>query len=256
MAASSKHGGVFRIWLLNLAGNAGLMAAAYSWLLIPDAHGWQVAGSIVLLAVIIFLLAWLRAGTLAYFRLAEFRENATVWLAYRRGLRHVLSLALWAAVFALIAWILWSLRNYTPQAGVWIRQKMGAGGASPRNVTRALNWLIVLLVFVIMPALWLPVAMTISAVGLQSARIQRSLRVAQHLGYWFWVSVLIVAGVYLPYRLVWWIPDLAGIRKQAWSVGLRFSAAYLLGIAVFIVLVWMVGMRVEGEDPGSNESAL
>jgi len=104
--------------------------------------------------------------------------------------------------------------------------------------------------------LWLPVATTISAVGLQLTRMRRSLQVLRHPGYWLWLCILIAAGVYLPYRLVWWVPQLEGIRKQAWSMGLRFFAAYFLGIAVFIALVWMVAVRTEDEDPEPNEPAL
>lgn len=247
LAMDMKRDGVVRIWLLNFFVDAALMAAAYFWVLIPDAHGWQVIGSILLLAGMVFLLVWLGAGTLAYFRLAEFRDHATVWLAYRRGLRYTLPLALWALLFGLLAWLLWSLRTYTPQAGVWIRQKLEAG-PPPRDVTRDINWLIVLIVSVILPALWLPVATTISALGPRRARMRRSLHVLRHRSYWVWLGALIALGVYLPYRLVWWVPELEGIRKQAWSMGLRFFAAYFIWVTAFIALVWKVAVRTERED--------
>ena len=247
IAMNTKRDGMIRIWLLNFFANAALLAAAYFWLLIPDAHGWQVIGSILLLAGMVFLLVWLRAGTLAYFRLAEFRDHATLWPAYRRGLRYLLPLALWAALFALLAWLLWCLRTYTPQAGVWIRQKLEAG-PPPRNLTRDINWLIVLIVSVIMPALWLPVATTISAIGPRPARMRRSLHVLRHPSYWVWLCALIALGVYLPYRLVWWVPELEGLRKQAWSMALRFFGAYFIWVTAFIALVWKVAVRTECED--------
>ncbi len=42
---TAKHSGVAKLWLLNLVGNAALLNTVYCWLLLPDAHGWQVAGS-------------------------------------------------------------------------------------------------------------------------------------------------------------------------------------------------------------------
>ena len=43
----------------------------YFWLLLPDAHGWQVAASGLLALVVIFFGVWLRAGSFAYFRVAR-----------------------------------------------------------------------------------------------------------------------------------------------------------------------------------------
>ncbi len=70
--------------------------AAFSWLLLPDAHGWQVGASALLALVIIFCGLWLRAGSFAYFRVAEFRDTASVWPAFRLRLSHIIALALWA----------------------------------------------------------------------------------------------------------------------------------------------------------------
>src|ERR1019366_3704041 len=189
------------VWLLNLVGNAALLAAVYFWLLMPDAHGWQVGGSGVIAIVVVFFGVWLRTGTFAYFRVAEFRDNATVWRAFRHALRHMVALAIWAASLAVLVWLLWNLRTYTPQAGVWIRQKLN-GGPPPRNVTRDLNWLIVLIVWVFIPAVWLPIASTVAAAGFRLKRMARSLRVLRRPAYWVWFCALMLAGAYVPYKLV------------------------------------------------------
>lgn len=245
---TAKHSGVAKLWLLNLFGNAALLAAVYFWLLMPDAHGWQVGVSALAAVAVIFFAVWLRAGTLAYFRVAEFRDNATVWLAFRRSMRHMVALAIWAAAGAVLVWWLWSLRTYTPQAGVWMRQKLGAG-PSPRNVTRDLDWLIVLLVGLVIPAIWLPLATTIAAAGVRFKHLARSLRVLRRPGYWLWLCPLMLAGAYVPYKLVWWVPDLSDLRKQAWSMGFRFLLAYVILISAWISLLLVVGTRVEREDP-------
>jgi hypothetical protein len=243
---TAKHSGVAKLWLLDLVGNAALLNTVYYWLLLPDAHGWQVAGSAVVAVVVVFFGVWLRTGTFAYFRVAEFRDNATVWRAFRHALRHMIALAVWAAILAALVWLLWNLRTYTPQAGVWLRQKLNAG-PTPRNMTRDLNWLIVLVVGVIL-AMWLPIATTVAAAGFRLKRMARSLRVLRRPAYWLWFCVLMLIGVHLPYKLVRWIPDLSDLRRQAWSMGLRFFLAYVILITAWVALLLVVGTRVEKED--------
>ncbi len=63
--------------------------------------------------------------------------------------------------------------------------------------------------------------------------------------YWVWFCLLVFVGVYIPYKLVWWIPSVDDLRRQAWSMGLRFVAAYVILITAWIALVWMVGVLTE-----------
>ncbi len=196
----------------------------------------------------IFCVVWLRAGTLAYFRVSDFRRPGSVWRAYRHALRHVPALAFWGLVFGLITWVFWGLRGYVPQFAVWLRQKLNAG-PPPRNIMADVNWLLFLLNCVVLPALWLPIATTVSTVGFQPNHIVRTRRVWKRPLYWLWFCLLLGFGVYFPYKLVWWIPDLQTIRQQAWSMGLRFLLAYLIGVTAFLVVVWMTASHTDREDP-------
>jgi len=246
--STTNRAGIVKLWLLNFVANAALLAAAYFWLLISDARGWQVAGSALLAAIVIISVVWLRAGTLAYFRMSEFRESGSVWRAYRHALRHVPALALWGAVFGLFTWMFWGLHGCVPQFVVWLRQKLNAG-PSPRNLMADVNWLLFLLNCVVLPALWLPIATTVSAVGFKPEHIVRTRRVWKQPIYWFCFCVLLGIGVYFPYKLVWWIPDLQTIRQQSWSMGLRFLLAYVVGVTAFLGVVWMTAWHTDREDP-------
>ena len=73
-------------------------------------------------------------------------------------------------------------------------------------------------------------------------------RVLKRPIYWVLFCVLVSFGVYIPYKLIWWIPSVDDLRRQAWSMGLRFFAAYVIVITVWIALVWMAGVRTEWED--------
>jgi hypothetical protein len=247
-ASTTNRSGVAKQWVVNLLGNAAAIASWYLWLQIPDAHGWQIALTALQAVLTIVFIVWLRAGTLAWFRVAEFRTQAAIGPAYRRGARHIVPLAVWAGLFAVIAWVILSAGNYTPQFAVWIRQKANAGPA-PRNVMHATDWLLFALQWVALPAIWLPVASTISAVGFSGAHIGRSFRVLRQPLYWILFCVLMALGTWVPYKVVTWVPDLNTMRAQAWSAGLRFAAAYVIVITAGVLMVWMVGERTDREDP-------
>jgi hypothetical protein len=248
MPTTTNRAGIVKLWLLNFVANGALIAAWYFWLLIPDARGWQVVASGLLAVVVVALVVWLRAGSLAWFRVGEFRKDGNIWRAYRHSLRHVPALGIWVLVFVVFAWMLWGLHGYVPQLAVWLRQKLG-GGPSPRNLMKDLDWLLLLLVGLVMPLLWLPIATTVSTVGFQPEHIIRSRRVWKHSLYWLWFCLILGFGVFIPYKLVWWIPDLQTLRQQAWSMGLRFLLAYTIGITSFIAVVWMTALHTDREDP-------
>ncbi len=252
---SPRHSGVAKLWLLNLFGNAALFAAVYFWLLLPDAHGWQVAVSALLALIIIFFGFWLRTGSFAYFRIGHFREGARVWRAFRHALGHIPALIVWVIPFAAVEWGLVSLRHYTPQFGVWFWQKSPSflRWGTPRQLFHAADWLL-LAVVGLLAAVWLPTGITVAAAGLRRKPITRSLRVLKRPAYWLSCCAFALVGLYLPLRLVWWIPNLSTLTRQAWSAGLRFAIAYLLLISAWIALLLAVGSRVEKEDADQGGS--
>lgn len=246
--ASTSRSGVFKLWLLNLLGNAAILASWYWWLLIPDAHRWQVAWTVVQALLTIAFVLWLRAGSVAWFRVSEFRTQEALAPAFRRGWRHALPLAIWFAVFAVAAWIIISAGNYAPQFSVWIRQKVNAG-PTPRNVMRDTDRLLFALLWIVLPAVWIPIATTIAVVGLSGAHIRRSLRVLRQPVYWLLFCLLMALAAWVPYKLVTWVPELSTLQQQVWSAGLRFVAAYIVMITAGLGLMWVAGERTDREDP-------
>jgi hypothetical protein len=243
------------VWLLNLFGNAALMAAVYFLLVIPDAHGWQVAMSALLALVVIFFAVWLRAGSFAYFRLTEFRDTAEVWRAFRHSLRHLIALLLWFLPFVAAEWWLFRLRQYAPQFGVWFWQKFPVlRCGNPRQIYHAADW-VLWIAMALLFAIWLPAASTVAALGLKPSRMARSLNVLKRPAYWAWLILLLFIGLYLPSRLIGWIPNLTTLTRQAWSAGVRLSLAYLLLISACVCLLLVAGARAETEDAESSSRA-
>lgn len=246
--ARTNRSGVFKLWLLNLFGNAAILASWYWWLQIPDAHGWQVAWTAAQALLTIAFVLWLRAGSATWFRVSEFRNQAAIGPAFRRGWRHAIPLAVWFVFFVVIAWIIIRGGNYTPQFSVWIRQKVNVG-PSPRNVMHGSDWLLFLLLWVVLPAIWIPLATTIAAVGFVGRHMRDSLRVLRQPLYWLLFCLSMALAAWVPYKLVTWTPELSTMRQQAWSAGLRFFAAYIVMITAGLGLMWAAGERTDRADP-------
>ncbi len=246
---TARHKGVAKLWLLNLFGNAALLASVYVWLRLPDAHGGQVAAS-ALLAVATSSAAYGYAlGRSLTSVLPSFVTPQLVWRAFRRAIRYIVALAIWAILLAILEWGLFSLLRYTPQFGVWFWQKIPAlRFGSPRLIFHTAQW-VIWIAMVLLLAIWLPVASTVAAAGFKSRPMVRSWRLLKRLSYWLWFCGLAFAGVYLPYKLVWWIPDLDTLRQQAWSAGLRFALAYVLLISAWVALLLVIGDRLAILDP-------
>lgn len=246
---TARHKGVMKLWLLNLFGAAALIAGVYFWLVLPDAHGWQVAGSTLLAMAVILCGLWLRAGSFAYFRVAEFSNHATVWLAFRHALRHIVALAIWVLPFAALEWLLYWCLRFAPQFGVWYWQKVPAlRFGSPREVFHVAQW-VIWIAIALLAAMWLPVASTVSAAGLKPKPMARSWRLLGRVQYWLWFCVLALVAVYLPYKLIWWIPEVNSLSAQAWSAGLRFALAYALLISAWVALLLVIGDALDKLDP-------
>jgi hypothetical protein len=68
---------------------------------------------------------------------------------------------------------------------------------------------------------------------------------------WSWkylllYGVLFLAGAYLPYQLIWWVPKFSGLYGQAVSMAVRFSIAYVLAVTAWLVLAAVTVRRERG----------
>ena len=200
--------------------------------------------------ILAFFGLWLRTGTLAHFRVAGFRDNANLWPTFRHALRHMVALAVWAFVFGAVEWCLYRTRIYAPQFGVWLWQKLPGflRIATPRQLMQAADWVLWFLFWVVVPAVWLPAATTVAADGFSRRRMGRAFSVVNRPLYWLWFCIIMLIGAYVPYKLMWWIPDVSNLRGQAWSMGLRCFVAYVIVVTAWLALVWLAGSEAESED--------
>ncbi len=160
------------------------------------------------------------------FDLPNFATAETVWRAFRHSLRHLLPLAMWAVLLAVVLWFLFWLRIYPPQFGVWLWQKLPESlrFASPRQLAQYADWLLWLLMLGAV-AKWLPIATTIAVSGFGKQAL-RSWRVLLRPLYWVWFCVLV-----LRRRLPSLQADLVDSRRgRSSQTGLEHGPALLRGV--------------------------
>jgi hypothetical protein len=192
-----------------------LVWLVWTWLGIAESSTTQLALSIVLGLFIVAASAWLIATAFD----GSLRVRST-WLR---------SLVFVGMALLLLAFIAWAAA-YRLQVLDWFAAKLsGLRGraVNPRSLDA-----------IYLGGLWLKLALILAV--LVPPLLARTWRVLRDWRYWAAVAVLALAGAYVPWRLVTWVPDVKSLASQATSMGVRFTLAYLLIVAAVLAFAYVV----------------
>jgi hypothetical protein len=200
--------------LANLTGNAFLLFLFYTWLWAPDRPALDLAVSAAYMLIAGFCVLWLHATTLA-----SFHSNVpeTPFLpALRRFPRYLPWAAAMAAVVALFVWL--------------------------GSAVSFLLWVIgVAAVLVLLP-------LASQAAGEGFSR-DSAIRVVTSEQYWLGGTLLLIAGLYLPWMLAGWSPQVTGLLARTVETGARLGAAYVLMVVSWLTLAALTGLLgVQAEE--------
>ena len=198
-----------RFWIEQVLGYPVLLYLVWLWLGIPEQSALQLMGSVLLAMVIVLGLAGLLA--------------AAFHVRFRRMAGFVVLLV---ACVGIAYW----LSGYAEASGNWLAAKVSVWRRRPSNpMAWALrySWLV-----------WGACALTVFVV---LAACAGGRRVLTRWPYWLLCLALVVAGAWLPWRLVWWVPTAQTITAQTVSLVLRFGLAYLLWLGS--LLAFAAGVR-------------
>lgn len=236
-----------RLWLLHVVANAVLLVAGYAWLWIPDERVWHLAGSALLALVLLGAVLWLHAGTLSFFRHAHASEVVGLWPAFRITLRRLPAVLAWLLLFLLSLWLLSWLSGFIPSWSAWLGSALTLSlqkPVSPESMGTLLSALAWLLGWVLLPLLFLPLAVQVADEGFAGFRrdnFKTAWKLFRRKRYWMHYVVLFLVGVYVPYKLVWWVPEVGGLFTQAVTMVVRFLPAYLLVVTAWLTLASTLG---------------
>jgi hypothetical protein len=204
--------------ILHFLGNAILLWLAYEWLSIPESSMMRLTESILLAAVLMIAALWLHGSALAHFASED-----------RSKLRPALGAAL-KHLFALFVLSLFVVVIYMALVG-W-DSSMETTTGTLKTVSDVALWL---LRWLILPVLLLPLAANVATKGFRGYT-PAAWRVSKRFIYWIEVVVLLLAGIWVPLKIVTWVPKLDGFALQFTSVLVRFFVAYLLFVVAWLLL--------------------
>lgn len=218
--------------LMYLVGNALLLWLGYYWLGVGESTGARLIWSAMLTIAIIASTLWLHGSGFAFFRTDRSRLAPVLQTAVR-NLLPLFVLAIGVLIFyGLLAW--W--RDYSTQPALrmasYLTLKLRKP-VKPASIEAIFNGALWIVRWAILPVLLLPLASSVANRGWQGFRGEAWKRSRQWL-YWIEVVVLLLAGIWLPLKLVTWVPHFSGFYVQLTSFMVRLLIAYLLFVASWL----------------------
>ena len=235
-----------RVWLLQFLLNPALFALASLWLLIPEAHAWQIVATVMAILLVVLIFLWLQSATLEYFDTFHAEGSARLRESFKPA--NMVAFAVWAVVFAFLIHfvnhvgneIAFQLSTYLRSSSPnWLRRMISQ---DRMDALVALKFWVLLCI--VIPGLLLPL-------GLQTAKLgfggfgKEGRRAWRHtLGsrvYWSVLIVLAIVGIYVPSELINWMPEMSSITGEAVSLTLRLLSAWFLAASSWTMLVSILG---------------
>ena len=224
--------------VVQLLANALLLWLAYEWLALSESTPLRLLWSAVAALSILALASWLHGATFA-----SFREDAKpgVGAAFRTALGHLVPLVLMVlaaiAIYGILAW--WAGHSAAPAAKLasWLTLKFRKP-VRPATVLRVFNVVLWIVCWLFLPAeILLPVFSGVAARGWHGFN-EFGWRRHTHF-YRLEVPLLALCALWLPFRLVDWVPRVSGFTLETISFGVRTLAAYLLFVSAAMLLAYL-----------------
>lgn len=239
-----------RLWLIQFLLNPAFAALFVIWLQIPEAQVWQLVLSVLFAAAIAVGILVLHGGTLNF----SF-ERRTISSAFKSALRHVIALAIWAAIFYLLWQQIDHLEDAQDQLATYLRSEFPAWLRRAISL-QALQGFCALALFILrwilLPGLLLPFALQCAARGFRAFTPEPLKiwgRALKNPSYWMVMVCAAIVGVYLPGKLMEWKlnPSTATLRSEIASLIVRLLVAYVLALISWMALCSMLGRAAQSE---------
>jgi hypothetical protein len=224
-----------QLFVLHFVANALLLWLGYYWLGLGESSGLHLAWSAAVVAFLICAGVWLHGTALVYFDL-----ESSLSIAARAALRNVMPLLAIAlcvmVIYGLLSWVQSHFVHWGFVTGSFLTMRIRKP-VRPATIVQAMNLLLWLMRWLVVPVLALPLAAGAAVGGWDGFR-----KSFHHQGvrwiYWIEVCVLLVLAVSAPLKLMAWVPEVHGFSWQMISFVSRLFAGYLLFVAALLALAF------------------
>jgi hypothetical protein len=226
---------VLTLGALHLAGDALILWLGYGWLGMGESNTLRLLFSALVVLLLACSAVWLHGLALVHFNGAA---GSSLRRASHVALRHVPPLVtlvfIACIVYALLAWLYGSLGGVAFTIGSYFTM-MFRKPVPPEKIVAIFHGLIWILKWLVVPVLLVPVAAQVAVRGWQGFRVPQQ---SKRPSYWLQVFVLVLAAVWLPMKLLAWIPGMPNFAAEMASFLIRLAIAYLLFSLLLLVLEW------------------
>ena len=239
-----------RLWVAaQFVGILLLILVGLAWTRLPEKHVWQVLLSLLLPLLLMCAALVLQTGTVRRL-LNDTRRIGLAWGA--------LTLLVWVAV----AWAAWALLDWCDdQIPEWAGYLSSRASAHARatlftyaHIQLWLNVLEWVLRWLVVPAKLIPYAAASAQWGWRLPW-RRVLGMLFNWRWWLAVVLAGLVGVWLPGRFFEGTPS-GTVSAQVWHVTLKLTAAYLLGVGSWVLLLGWVATLFGRQQPPPAEELL
>ena len=229
--------------IAHLIGNALLLWLGYGWLGMAEGNGLHLAGSTAVLLLFGLGALWLHATALAFFAQMPKANFATAARTALHSLPWLFALAIVVVFFYMLLSYCYSAFDHSAFViGSWLTLTLRKP-VSPARVLDCYHALIWILRWIVVPALALPVAAHL---------VSKTPRPFRRWPYWLAASALLLLAVWVPLKLLDWIPKVSGFSAEATSFVLRSGAGYLLFVAALLALEFLTSAGKPRESQPST----
>jgi hypothetical protein len=213
--------------------NVGLLAGFYYWLGTGESTIPRLLLSFALMLILLATAAAAYGSALSYFQL----EDARPAVAWRRSFRNLLPLLVCVVVvgglyWALAAWSYVVLKPGFPIAS-WLTLKLQRP-VRPSTITGLLAGVVWLVRWVLLPVVLVPLASAVAVGGWRGFVFGASVRWSRKN--WLQIPLLSLVAVWVPMKLIYWVPPAKGFAMEAVSLAGRGMLAYFLFVAAGLLL--------------------
>jgi len=222
------------LWLMHFVGNALLLWLAYYWLGVGESTIGRLLWSAVLAALILCGALWLHGSGFVFFR----SDRTALSPALRTALRNLLPLFVLAIVALFVYGLLSWWRDYSSQPAFKIASYLTLKSRKPvkpatiQSIFNAVLWLVR---WTVIPVLLLPLSANVANKGWRGYN-REAWRQSSRWLYWIQVVTLLVGGIWLPLKLINWVPHLNAFSMQMASFLFRLLIGYLLFVTACLLL--------------------
>jgi hypothetical protein len=225
-----------------------LILAGIAWTRLPDKHLWQVALDLLLPLLLVVCALELEAATVRAFADNDGRRVKLVWGA--------VTLLVWIAIGAAFWVFLDWCDDQIPLWAGYLNSKASAHArATIFTYAHLVRWFTIaawILRWIILPG-------KLIVLGAASAQwgwrlpVRRTYRILLSGRWWLAVVLAALVGVLLPGRLFVSLPH-GTVSAQVWTVVLKLTAAYVLAVGTWVLLLAWVATLFGRQTPPSEEA--